>query len=519
MTARRTLSAHVTAGQPVVALHLLTEHLARAPGDGHAWQAAAEALAALGRPDEAVAAAQQAARVTPGPLTDAALALAFAHAGRNREALDAIERVLAEAPFPHACWERLARTFEALGEPEAGLVARREAVSLAPDDTELALRLADRLERADHRDEARALVARALAQVPNLVAERILVRIDHHDGRLDEAADGARRVIAALPDAPQSATWMELARIEARRGNVDAAWDAANRGNPVALRRWIADGGDVEAVPRALRALAALPVGPYPAPSPADGSAFVVGFPRSGTTLVQQLLEAHPAIRTLDELPLVDAAIQEVLPGAELATAVARSADPVVAAGLREAWWRRVESRVPPTDGIVLDKYPLNLMRVELLARAFPGSPVVVVLRDPRDAVLSAYLQDFELNPAMAQCADLERCAALYALLLSRWLQVRSALPGATELRYEDVVAAPEAALRPVIARLGLPWDPAVLDHTASARAQSIGTPSYRDVRQPVYGRSVGRWRAFAHHLAPVLPVLTPLARALGYED
>lgn len=517
MTLRHTDLTHLVAGQPAAALHLLTAQLARTPTDGRAWEAAAEALVALGRYDEAVDAAHEAVTHLPGPATEAVLALALALAGSSREAIAAIERVLGAAPFPYPCWERLARTFEALGEGEAGLVARREAVALAPDDVAARLRLADRLERLDQRDEARAIVTAALAQGRNVVAERILVRIDHHDGHLDAAAEGARRVLAKIPPGQQAATWKELARIEARRGRVPEAWEAATRGNDLTLARFVADGGDPDAVPRALAAVSAAPIGPYPAPAPRDGSAFVVGFPRSGTTLVQQILDAHPQIRTFDELPLIDRAIAQAIPGSDLPTAVARSAEPGVAARIREGWWRQVEARIPPGDGLVLDKLPLNLMRVELLARAFPGAPVVVVLRDPRDAVLSAFLQDFELTGAMIQCADLVRCASLYAALFGRWLRIRDQVPQAIALRYEDVVADAEGALRPVIAHLGLPWDPAVLDHASSARRRLIGTPSYRDVRQPLYARSIGRWKAFAEPLAPALPILAPFVEAFGY--
>jgi tetratricopeptide (TPR) repeat protein len=508
---------HLGAGQPAAALHLLTEHLTRHPRDAASWEQAALALLALGRADDAVEAATQAVHNHGLPQHHALLALALARAGRTSEAVAQVAVVLEVEPMWPEPWERLGETFEAMGLLEDGLVARREALRRNPGHVARRLRLAERLERADHRDEARALVEGVLAKGRNTVAERILMRIDHHDGNLDAAADRARRLLGFLPSDQRRATWMELARIEARRGDADAAFEAASRGNRAALGRWIADGNDPDAWMSSLGALADVPVGPYPRATP-DGAAFVVGFPRSGTTLLQQLLESHPQIRTLDEQPILDGAVRDVLPGANLPASVLASADPVVAARIREGWWARVEHRLPPTDGWVVDKLPLNLLRVDLLANVFPSAPIVVVLRDPRDAVLSSFLQDFDLTAAMAQCADLHRCAALYATTFGRWLQVRGHVPNAVEVRYEDVVTDPQTALGPVFDAFGLPWDDAVLDHAAHARDQAIGTPSYRDVRTPLYARSVGRWKAFRRHLEPVLPVLEPFVRALGYE-
>jgi hypothetical protein len=312
---------------------------------------------------------------------------------------------------------------------------------------------------------------------------------------------------------PHRGTYLELARLEARLGNPAAAWNAAGHGNALALGAWLEGGGDLDAVPRALDARANAPVGPFPTGTP-DGSAFVMGFPRSGTTLLQQRLQAHPGVATLDELPLVDAAVGDAAPGANLAEATERATEPNVAQAIREGWWRRVNTRLPPRDGVVIDKLPLNLLRVELLANAFPASPMIVVLRDPRDAVLSACLQDFELNAATAQCATLERCADLYARAFGRWLQVREHLPQALEVRYEALVNDPETTLRAVLTHLGLPWDPAVL---APVPARTVNTPSYRDVQAPIYARSVGRWRAFEAQLAPVLPTLAPFVEAFGY--
>ena len=523
MTLPHRAHAQMAAGRHAEAVLTLSDHLSQHPGDAVAWDAAAESLLQLGQHDGAREAAERAWQLS-GEIDAACLfAVALGSAGRGAEALAIVQAAIGERPHTPRAWERIARALDSVGLTAAALEARAEAHQLAPDDLGVALRLAERLERADRRDEARALAATLLQAHPEQPQlERLLVRLDHHDGRLDEAAARAERLLASdtLPRPIAQGLWMELARIEARRGHPRSAAAAAHTGNTLALSAWRLDPThDPDALPRRLDALLAADLGPVPpAPPLRPGMAFVVGFPRSGTTLVQQILEAHPATATFDEAPLLDRAVDAVFgPGADWVEVARRVGDPATAAALRQAWWDQVHQRIDPAGRLVIDKLPLNLLRIDLILRAFPGAPIVVVQRDPRDAVLSAWMQDFELNQAMAQCADLGRCARLYARAFDLWLRVRDAAPSACALRYEDLVADPERALRPVIEALGLTWDDAVLAHATSARAATIRTPSYRDVRQPVYARSVNRWAAFAEALAPVLPTLAPYAAAFGY--
>jgi hypothetical protein len=152
------------------------------------------------------------------------------------------------------------------------------------------------------------------------------------------------------------------------------------------------------------------------------------------------------------------------------------------------------------------------------IARIFPDAKVIVALRDPRDAVLSAFQQRFGMNPAMAQMLELESAARYYDAAMTLLERCREKLPlSFHQVRYEDVVADLEGAAQGLAAFLGVPFEPAMLDFGATARRRDITTPSARQVVEPLYTRSVGRWRAYAQHLAPVLPILAPWAQRLGY--
>ncbi|MEM6929138.1 MAG: sulfotransferase [Myxococcota bacterium] len=197
--------------------------------------------------------------------------------------------------------------------------------------------------------------------------------------------------------------------------------------------------------------------------------------------------------------------------------AARRSADPVIGERLRASWWKGAVRRiggVRPSPALVIDKLPLNLLRLDVLVRAFPDAPVVLVVRDPRDAVVSSFLQDFHLNGAMAQLTDLTRAARLYDRAMATWR--RAAPANGIVLRYESLVADPQGTWRPVVEQLGLLWDAAILGPRHQGD-RSIRTPSYAAIRKPLYRRSIGRWQGYAEWLAEAAPFLDPWIEHFGY--
>lgn len=513
----------MTTTEPAQALGRVTAYLASHPSDASAWAVAAEALLHLARPEEAVRAARR-ARPSDDPERIALLAWALAAAGVTSEARGWLARLGPDHGGART-WERAARAYDWLGDAAAALTAHERAVAVAPEDVGCALRYAERLERSADPATAQAVVDAVLRARPGWAeARRVAVRLAVRMGDVDVAAGDARALLDAgdLPSAVAPGLMLELARIEARRGNVDDAVRWARLGNDAALTAWRARGGDADHLWRELEALASttLPPAtalPEPLPDPpGHRAAFVVGFPRSGTTLTQRMLHAHPQVTTFDELPLVDRALQAVLPGARWVQAAQGCADPAIAAKVRRAWWQRALAQVGGRPGgLVVDKLPLNALRLDVITRVFPDAPVVFVMRDPRDAILSAWLQDFDLNIAMAQLTDPARAARLYHHVWTTWTRARPA-HGVT-LRYESLVTDPEATWRPVIEALSLDWDEAVVAPRSGPDAARLRTPSYAAIQQPLNARAVGRWRPFAAYLAEPLASLAPHLEALGY--
>lgn len=501
---------------PATALGLVTAHLVRHPDDDGAWAVAAEALVRLERPDEAVEAAQQAQK--PGsPQRVALLAWALAASGAFAKARRCLEGL--SEPLSATAWDRVARAWERLGDPDAAIVAHGRAVAADRSDLGCALRFAERLEQRDMVERAASVVADVLAARPGWApARRVRVRLLARAGDLEQAAAEARVLLEGneLVDEVATGLMLELARIEAGRGAVGPANAWAARGNRRALAEWVAEGGDIDALIDELDAVAQgdLPVVPRE-PQEARRSAFVVGFPRSGVSMVQQMLAVHPDVVAFDDVPLVDWALAAELPGSRWVEAARAVSDAGLAAGLRDAWWRGALRRAEDAAScLVVDALPLNVLRLDVIARAFPGAPVLLVVRDPRDAVLSAYFQDFRLNGATAQLTGLSRAARLFDQALTTWFRV-DPKPGLI-IRYEALLDEPERAMRPVLETLGLRWDPLV-PHRQSRRLDRFETPTYaaqRDVRRRP---SVGRWRIFEDVMAEALPVLQPWVERLGY--
>ncbi|MEM6930004.1 MAG: sulfotransferase, partial [Myxococcota bacterium] len=458
------------------------------------------------------------------------------HVNRAR----ALRRTLDESPpgSAIACRE-IGQTWRTLHDFPRAIAWFTRAGALEPRDVDTWETLASCHEQNREPTKARQ-IADATRMRFGLTAgiERLLVRLDHHDEHLEEARRRGERLLAEplLPSMRRS-LHLELAAVAQRQGDVAATWEHAQAGNRLAQAEFTQQGllpgvftASVRHVVDQARTVFANPV------PPSDGRlppTFVVGVPRAGTTLVQQMLQAHPRIETLDETDPGSRVLRRHWAEHSAITPLAypdqlRQISPEAWVELRDAYWSAVAedgveptllaSDVDPVGTRLVDKLPLSLVRLQYFRQLFPDALVVVCLRDPRDLVWSNVLQDFSANPFAAEATDLARAADLVAATLDLWLAWRDDPPMRTiELRYEDVTADPEASMRRVLDGMGLAWDPAVAaPHLQVARP--IRTPSYLDVGKPIHKGAQARWRKVLPYLEPVLEPLAPYVEAFGYE-
>jgi hypothetical protein len=242
--------------------------------------------------------------------------------------------------------------------------------------------------------------------------------------------------------------------------------------------------------------------------------AFLGGHPRSGTTLLEQVLDAHPGVAALDEPTAFLNVLQpEFHKSKELSSARLNTLRRLYVGALMQ------ELGAAGKGKLLLDKNPSPTSRLPLWLKVFPELKVLIALRDPRDVLLSCYFQNIPLNAANANFLSFERLAKHYADLMDIWLAVREWEGFAwLEVRYEDTVASFEKEGRRVTEFLGLAWHDDQARFYEKSRSKQLYSPTYQDVTRPVYTRSVARWRAYEKYLAPVLPALEPYCRAFGYE-
>ena len=249
---------------------------------------------------------------------------------------------------------------------------------------------------------------------------------------------------------------------------------------------------------------------------------FVGGLMRSGTTLLDQVLDAHPDIAVVEERPLVSGLIARF--------AVDGRSYPEALPDLTEAarlemrgWYRARMARFLPAapTRYAVDKMPLNLVHAGLIRTVFPEARFLLALRHPCDVVLSCFMQNFQLNAWMASFATLEGAARLYRAALGAWQDYAGAFnPPHLTVRYEDVVEDLPGQAARILEFLGLPWHDAVTRFDEHARGRGVlATPSAAQVTQPIYRTSLARWRRYDFAMNQVAPLLAEEIRRYGYQE
>ena len=254
---------------------------------------------------------------------------------------------------------------------------------------------------------------------------------------------------------------------------------------------------------------------------PEQSPIFIVGFPRSGTTLLEQTLDAHPLLQSMDEQPFLLRAVARVTERGigyptELGKLSGSDLDDI-----RAHYWDAVRSRLPLVpERRLVDKNPMNMVLLPIIRRLFPDAPVILAIRHPCDTVLSCFLQHFRSDLALLG-RDLTTLAKSYARAFGFWYSQSSLLrPHTHELKYEQLTADFAAEVERLCAFLEVPPHAAMLAPGEHARAKGfISTPSYAQVLEPVNDRSVGRWQHYERHFrGGALQLLAPWVERWGYS-
>jgi tetratricopeptide (TPR) repeat protein len=458
--------------------------------------ALASTLIALGRHTEAVPHVEAALSIDAA---DGAalhsLGLLFLERALLGPAADAFERSIAADPARIDAWRNLALAQRSLGRP---LEARRtieRGLERWPSDPGLLASLAALCELAgEHERVLEILEARVAAG--DCAAEDLLI-LTRSLQALGRSAQ-ARRLLesARVPARDRYRIEFALGELLDREGDHEAAFAHVQRANAGKHARFDPDGyrRHVDAIMDGFRALRAS--GTLVAGSDSQRPVFIVGMPRSGTSLIEQILAAHPDVAGAGELaniPLLAQTGAGARPGGMLALS---AADAASRAG---AYLQELE-RVDAGAARVTDKLWENFEYLGFIEQLFPRARVVHCTRDPRDIAVSCFFQHFAGEHGAAFAYDLGHIGAYYReyrRLMGFWAGESSL--ATLEVPYESVIGDLEAQARRLIEFLGLPWSPRCLEFHATKRI--VNTASYAQVRRPLYATSVGRWRHYERHL------------------
>jgi len=408
------------------------------------------------------------------------------------------------------------------------LAARERDVS---PDTLVAL--AEISERHSRLDEATQWIDHALRLKPNFPAALLVrARLERQAGRLTEAETILKTFSAESNQHLRAQAQYELGGILDRQERYDEAMTAFFNAkallSPSAephLRelRIIRDqlekmkaGLSAETLQRWSNAGSML--------EPLRKLALLGGHPRSGTTLLEQVLDSHPGIVSLEETTIFhDVAylpLTRALPEQTPVLTVLEEAQTGALQQSRDDYFRFAQLFMEQTIGerLLIDKNPSLTFLIPHLIRVFPEIKLLIALRDPRDVVLSCFMQPLPLEQGSAAYLTLESTVTEYTGLMGLWCTLKPLLPNPhLEIRYEDMVKGLESVARQTLNFLGVPWDERVLQFHEHARQKIVRSPTYADVTKPVYKRSVGRWRNYQKYLELYLKRLEPFLEAFGY--
>jgi tetratricopeptide (TPR) repeat protein len=530
-----TLAACVRAGRHDEALALAKAAIDDGLDHPLPLRIAAAALAQVGRFDEALILHERCVRLAPGdPAVRAGLAECLFAAQRPEAALEAWDGALLAAPADVTLMTGKARVLIALGRAEEAARLLRRALAADPASLPAAFGLARLALEAGDLEEADALAQRLLARAPGQpdflwLAARLAL------GRGEPETAGAQLV--RILDQPglnpeqRAEVLLELGQALDALGRPSEAFAAAVEGKAIQRGLYAARAAGRESETAKLERLdawfaSADPAAWGPAPSlgaPVEGEAaahaFLAGFPRSGTTLLEQALAGHPEVQTLEEAPTLAETYAEFLSSSEGCARLA-GLDGAGADRWRASYWAVVRAQGVDTarGGLFLDKAPAGTLTLPLIAKLFPRARILFAVRDPRDVVLSCLRSAFQMNAMTYEFTSLEGTASCYRAGMAMARTYRRVLAlEIMDVGYENLVEDFEARLAAIATFLGLTQHPSMLDIAATAAGRTVRTPSARQVRTGLNNAGVGRWRAYAQELAPVRTMLAPWIETFGY--
>lgn len=491
----------------------------------------ANALRETGMAHEAAASYRRAIQLHPNYLEALSnLGALLTSLGDVQEAVRLLNKAMALSPGAPQIHCNLGQILEREGQFVDALEKYRRAAELAPDALDARINLASLLEKTNKLEEAAELVNGTLLRAPDdpallLVAARLA-------RRANEVDDAVAMLEKALGNRPSPGVAGDihflLGQMYDKKNDSERAYAHFMAANQLSSQATGTSGDQDKYLERVRRMhgylspqLSTLQAS-HPLSAEEANPVFLMGFQRSGTTLLEQILDSHPALQSIEEKPTVAAmvsAFEDMAQGRKDALTTLTDAQ---VSTLREIYFKEVARHIKlQPGGVLVDKMPLNTINVHLIWRVFPQAKFIFAARHPCDVCLSCFMQNFVMNESNAGFVSLESAAKVYSEVMQIWRDATRLLPlDYHRIRYEDLVSDFENETRDLLEFLGVGWHDSVLGHTDhAARRGTIRTPSYHQVTRPIYQDAKYRWKRYAKQFEPVMPTLKPFIDYFGYVE
>ncbi len=492
------------------------------PGLAEAHYLLANALSEAGQMSEAANHFRKALQIKPDYLEALGnLGAALIALDQPLEANEVLNRALALSPTSPQVLCNLGALFAYTGQNEEALRKYQRAMQFNPESPDAIANEANLLEKLHRLEEAQAIVDRALPSMPdNSLLKLAAAKLARRKGRFQEAVTLLEQALVGklAPDLAGQ-LHLELGLLYDRLGDVDAAYTHMEQGNQfqaqIYKHAYEARYDFLEKIDRLETYLTDELAGLPSCKTSLDGQqdpVFLFGFPRSGTTLLGQILDSHAELQTLEERDTVTEMIRafEKMTQGRVNALAGLSAEEIAA--LRGVYFAKARQYLDLRPGAVLvDKMPISTIHAHILWRVFPNARFILAIRHPCDACLSCFMQNFVMNEVNACFLSLPDTAATYAKVMHLWQRIIQVVPlNYHRIRYEDLVTNFEHETRALLDFLQVGWHDDVLTYAEHSKKSRINTPSYHQVTQPIYQHAKFRWQRYARYFEPSVPILQP---------
>jgi len=442
------------------------------------------------------------------------------------EAAAAYEKIVEITPDDFDAFTKLGILHQKIGNLDQAIGFIKRALAINSEFLPARASLVETLERYNKVEEAYSEALAALKTAPDDVSLNFHAAVCER--RLGEVQKAINRLgavdVGKLDLVEQRQLFFEQGRLYDKAGDYDKAYHSFLAGNSAS--RKIYEKVDKDYFLSRMDILQKQFKGCQTPPAPAaslKGAApvFLVGFPRSGTTLLDQILDSHPLVQTMEEKDIMATLENKVAEPFEEYLSLWRDLAPDSIKALQSDYYRKVGNYLHlQPESILVDRMPLNIMRAAFIWRLFPDAKFILAIRHPMDVCLSCFMQDFVINTANANFFTLGDAVKFYAKVMDLWRLYTELLPLKSHMvRYEDLVEDLEGEGRRLMDFLGVGWDSNALKFYEHAKAKGrIGTASYHQVTQAIYQHAKYRWIHYEKHLEPFQNELAPFIDYFGYS-